>query len=869
MSEKISLFKLNKQAWLVVFLIVAYVCAAIFCLFKVNRFTQEIYDFPYTVSSQARIMQSRLYDFRNVIPVFFASKEISPKEVDKTLQMQEELQLASLEIIRKHYRGDLKEFSQLKETLAEIRDKRKELIEMTRDNPSVENIFLLYPKVVEPSFNKLDELLSTVAANADKRGEAIHQESRETIFIILCFSILFGAGLIWYVLKVAKTTFQTNQRITQRDRLLRLLCANVNNVYLIYSTEGEPRFVSSNTMQFLGIPEEAFRKDKNLLFNTLKPEDALWLRKCLEDNTAHEFPPRMIRIDGNSRSFKLHIYPMNDKNSHWFVVSLADETEQIEYQKNLRDALQSAQNASQSKTQFLSHMSHEIRTPMNAIIGMTTIALAKINDKARVEDCLKKTIQASKHLMGLINDILDMSKIESNKLILAQEAFNLRDLIHNLTTLIEPQVRAKGIIFEPILDGVKQEGLIGDPLRLNQILLNILSNAIKFTPQGGKVTLTITEKVTSPHRVHLNFEISDTGIGMAEDFLQRVFHPFEQASPEVTQKYGGSGLGLAITYNLVSLMGGTISVKSKLGEGTTFSVNISLGLTQKESLIGKELQELKTLVVDDDKDACEHACLLLSQLGQSTDFALSGKEGIEKIKNSLEQNDPYDVCFLDWKMPEMDGEETAKAIRKIVGPETLIIIISAFDWTPIEARARLAGVNGFIAKPFFTSSLYDCLISARPNKKKNSQNAVPELFVDQTNQKSRILLVEDNVFNAEVAQEFLEMAGYEVELAVNGAKAIDAFRSHKSGYYDLIFMDIQMPVMDGLTATRKIRELDRDDAKKIPIIAMTANAFTDDVSKSLEAGMNDHISKPLDIKVLHRILGTYLGQMDKNLRLTH
>jgi len=867
MSEKISLLKLNKQAWLVVFLIVVYVCGAIFCLIRVNRYTQEIYDFPFTVSTQARIMKSRLYDFRNVLPGSISSQEVSMDEIERTLQIQENLQLTSLAIIEKHYCGELKELAQIRELLTEMRNKRRELIEMTWNDP-VEKIFLLYPKVVGPTFKKLESLLSMVAETADKHGEEIHQESRRTIFIILSVSLLGGIALIWYILAVAKTTFQTNRRISQRDRLLRLLCATVNNVYFIYSSEGEPRFVSSNTEQFLGIPDHAFKEDKDLLINTLKPEDAKWLRTCLEDKTAHEFAPRLITIEGNKRYFKLHVYPMSDNDSHWFVVSLADETDQVEYQKNLGDALQSAQNASQSKTQFLSHMSHEIRTPMNAIIGMTTIALAKINDKVRVEDCLKKTIQASKHLMGLINDILDMSKIESNKLILAQEAFNIRDLVHNLTTLIEPQARAKGIIFEPILENIKQEGLIGDPLRMNQILLNILSNAIKFTPNGGKVTLKITEKVTSPHRVHMNFEISDTGIGMKEDFLQRVFHPFEQASAEVTQKYGGSGLGLAITYNLVSLMGGTISVKSKLGVGTTFNVNISLGLTEKESLIGKELQELKTLVVDDDKDACEHACLLLSQLGQNTDFALSGREGIDKIENSLKQNDPYDVCFLDWKMPEMDGEETAREIRKIVGPETLIIIISAFDWSPIETRAREAGVNGFIAKPFFTSSLYDCLISAQPNIKKNSHKAVPELFVDQTDKKSRILLVEDNVFNAEVAQEFLEMAGYEVELAVNGAKAIDAFRSHKCGYYDLIFMDIQMPVMDGLTATRKIRELDRDDAKKIPIIAMTANAFTDDVSKSLEAGMNDHISKPLDLKVLHQILGTYLGKMDKNLNLT-
>lgn len=347
---------------------------------------------------------------------------------------------------------------------------------------------------------------------------------------------------------------------------------------------------------------------------------------------------------------------------------------------------------------------------------------------------------------------------------------------------------------------------------------------------------------------------------MKKDFLSRVFLPFEQETAEIAQHFGGTGLGLAITHNLVNLMGGNIDVQSEEGKGSTFTIDLPFGISKDSAKHSESLLELRALVIDDDKDTCEHACVLLDQLGQKTEYALSGKKGIEKIKQAMQDNDPFDICFLDWKMPEMDGEATAREIRKIVGPETLIIIISAYDWSPIEGRAKEIGINGFIAKPFFSSSFYNWL--SDPSIKEN-KGRDKDIVVQENTKKKRVLLAEDNEFNAEVAQDFLGMAGYTAEVVGDGAQAVKAFETHEPGYYSMIFMDIQMPVMNGLEAAQMIRALLREDAHTIPIVAMTANAFSEDVSKSLNAGMNDHISKPIDLKKLHAVLGKYGDRNEK------
>ena len=842
------------------FLVAVYTITSIVFLLQVNQYTQDIYDFPYLVSSQARIMKSRLYDFRSLTPVLFSSKDLNSAQLESALKTQEALQQQSITIIEDRYRGSPEELQELKDALKNIGQRRRELVELTREDPTVENVIKRYNQIVEPAFIHFDDILDRIASNADQRGSDINDKSDRNIYGFVIGTIIMGILLLWFIYTGSKDLNRAYVKGLKRDKLLKLLYANVDDVFIIFNEKKEPEYVSDNSLRILGFDPDAITNNKEELLNRFYDEDRNWLRNILNDRTIIKTATRNIELKGSSQTFQLSVYPVRQGLIDWTVVSLFDETEQIAYQRNLADALTTAKNASQAKSDFLSHMSHEIRTPMNAIIGMTTIALSRIGDKQKVEDCLKKTLLASRHLLGLINDILDMSKIESNKLALSYEKFDLQETVHSIYNLIEPQAKEKGVSFEIITNDVNQECLVGDQLRVNQVFINVIANAVKFTPRGGKVTMKLSEKQTSPEHIHLRCVISDNGIGMKKDFLSRVFLPFEQETAEIAQHFGGTGLGLAITHNLVNLMGGSIDVQSEEGKGSTFTIDLPFGISKDSAKHSESLLELRALVIDDDKDTCEHACVLLDQLGQKTEYALSGKEGIEKIKQAMQDNDPFDICFLDWKMPEMDGEATAREIRKIVGPETLIIIISAYDWSPIEGRAKEIGINGFIAKPFFSSSFYNWL--SDPSIKENKSRD-KDIVVQENTKKKRVLLAEDNEFNAEVAQDFLDMAGYTAEVVGDGAQAVKAFETHEPGYYSMIFMDIQMPVMNGLEAAQMIRSLLREDAHTIPIVAMTANAFSEDVSKSLNAGMNDHISKPIDLKKLHAVLGKYGGRNEK------
>lgn len=417
---------------------------------------------------------------------------------------------------------------------------------------------------------------------------------------------------------------------------------------------------------------------------------------------------------------------------------------------------------------------------------------------------------------------------------------------------------------------VDAEELLGDALRLNQILINILSNALKFTPAGGSIRLEVHQISQTNNNVRFRFIIRDTGIGMSQEFIKRLYTPFEQAA-STTSKYGGTGLGMAITKNLVSLLGGAIFVKSEEGKGTEFTVELPFGLNEQQMEKSKgALDPLKVLVVDDDHDTCEHAALLLDKMGLRTKWTLSGAEAVKLVQESHASGDDYDVCFIDWKMPDMDGMETVRRIRGDVGPETLIVIISAYDWSSIEDEARAIGANGFIAKPFFASNLYNTLTSltrkATNAKRKTEDSASEEKKPENAAHQQynftgkRMLLAEDNEFNREIAQEFLEMTGATVECAEDGSEAVNLFANSKSGYYDIILMDVQMPVMDGYEATRTIRASAHPDAASIPILAMAANAFSEDVAAAVAAGMNGHIAKPIDVAALYRLLDSHLNK---------
>ena len=526
-------------------------------------------------------------------------------------------------------------------------------------------------------------------------------------------------------------------------------------------------------------------------------------------------------------------------------------------QKILQDALLVAQKANDAKRDFLSRMSHEIRTPMNAIIGMSAVAFNYLDDKKRTADCLSKITFSSKHLLMLLNDVLDMSKIENGKLNIRQELFDLKNLVTSLADINYGLATAKGLAFEIVISGFKDELLLGDSMRVNQILLNLLSNAIKFTPKGGSVRLEIRMLRSASDKIWLRFIVKDSGIGMKKEVLEHLYEPFEQADNGIARKYGGTGLGMAITKNLVAIMDGTIEVESQEGAGTTFMVDLPFGVSKVDKKTAAEMEEMRVLVVDDDNDTCEHAAVLLKGMGVNVDWALNGFEAIEKVRSACEDDGRcYDVCFIDWCMPELDGIETARRMRSYVGPDVLIIIISAYDWSGIEEQAKAAGVNAFIAKPFFASNLYNMLLTV---------SRKPELGFSAVGNKEtydfggkKVLLVEDNELNMEIASELLKFVNLQVEHAENGKVAVNIFRNSKEKEYALIFMDIQMPLMNGYDAARCIRSSEHPAAGTIPIIAMTANAFNDDVQAAFDAGMNGHLAKPIDVEVLYKTIARYI-----------
>ncbi len=525
----------------------------------------------------------------------------------------------------------------------------------------------------------------------------------------------------------------------------------------------------------------------------------------------------------------------------------------------LADALNAANAANNAKTSFLSNMSHDIRTPMNGIVGMTAIAAAHIDDKARVEDCLTKITSSSKHLLGLINEVLDMSKIESGKIDLNEEPCNLCELMDDLLTLNKPQANAKNQdITVHVLD-VFHEDVIGDGLRLQQVFTNLVSNAIKYTPNGGKIEITLLEKPSSSSKLAwYEFIVEDNGIGMSESYLPHVFDAFTRADESTANETQGTGLGMPIARNIARMMDGDIAVESTLGKGSKFTASLFLKLPEEEIVSHADFINLHVLVVDDDQIACESTSLLLNDLGMKSEWVLSGREALARIEERHQEDDDYFAVLLDWKMPEMDGLETTREIRKRFGRDIPIIIISAYDWHSIEQEALEAGADGFVGKPLFKSRLSQLFNGLMGHEAAKLEAGLNEITAQSDFSGKRVLLTEDNELNAEIAMEILSMIGMTVEWARDGQEAVDMMKNSVPGYYACIFMDVQMPVMNGIDATKAIRNLPNADAKTIPIFAMTANVFADDVMTAMNAGMNEHIAKPLNLDALMQVLNKYL-----------
>lgn len=538
---------------------------------------------------------------------------------------------------------------------------------------------------------------------------------------------------------------------------------------------------------------------------------------------------------------------------------LIRDTNQKLEEKNsqLSIAIVQADQANRAKSDFLARMSHEIRTPMNAIIGEATLAEKNIDKKSRVEECLTKVMVSSRHLLNLINDILDMSAIESNKIKIAKVQFDIKDVVSTITTLYYSQCRAKGVNFEAKLDNMTVEILVGDQLRIQQIILNLLSNALKFTEPDGSITFSMREEQTETDEIRLYIGVEDTGCGMSEEYMKRIFKPFEQESALTAKEHGGSGLGLSITKNLIELMGGTITVESKTGIGTKFHLVLPLKEAQEQNHIdGNVTSDMRAIIIDDDEDALEYASSIMNHIGISHDVAMSGEEAIKIITKARNDKRMYDICLVDWKMKGMTGLDLTKRIRQACGEEPIVVVASAYDLNEIDEDADAAGVDSCIEKPLFQSSVFNILMSLSQGKLINHTARTEDYDFSG----KRVLLVDDTEINREIAEELLSMVGFTVDTAENGREGLEKFEKSEPGTYDAILMDVQMPVMNGYEATKAIRACKHPEAKSITVIAMTANAFAEDIAASLKAGMNDHISKPIDTELMYELLNRYVNE---------
>ena len=588
----------------------------------------------------------------------------------------------------------------------------------------------------------------------------------------------------------------------------------------------------------------------------------------IKDNRGHDYSFTYgKKLDGDIFYLQARVAYVDTSDGGWVaVVGTRNIDDLIKKEKKqeaaLREAYYAAESASKAKTDFLSSMSHDIRTPMNGIIGMTAIAASHLDDKERVKDSLEKITKASRHLLSLINEVLDMNKIESGKVQLAEDEFNLSDLIENLINMTSSQITEHNHTLNVNVSGVQHENVIGDSLRIQKIFTNLMGNAVKFTPDGGRIRLTISERPSRQEKVGCyEFVFEDNGIGMSEEFIDHIFEPFTRAEDGSERRTQGTGLGMTISRNIARMMGGDIKVESTLGVGSIFTVTIYLKLQDKNENLEKRFVDLDVLVADDDELSLESSLDILSSMGMKVEGVNNGKDAVEKVVSRHSEGLDFFAAILDWKMPGMDGIEATRKIRQKVGNDVPIIIISAYDWSEIEEDAKRAGANAFIGKPLFKSRLektFSSILGKEEEKPVDKYISLSDLEALKL-QGKRALVVEDNDLNMEIACEILKTTGMSIETAIDGIEAVDLITSSPDGYYDIVFMDIQMPKMNGYDATRAIRAQNRPYLKQVPIIAMTANAFAEDVQAARTVGMNWHISKPLELHALKSVLERFIG----------
>ncbi len=683
-------------------------------------------------------------------------------------------------------------------------------------------------------------------------------KSSETVAIILTGILLVAILFIYTERQSRKKILEKESDVQYREELFDILVNNTNEVFLVFSTKDYAvEYVSNNIERVLGITQEEVKQNIMILDEPAigDGEDVsrTAIRKLKAGGSVSREVERVHKKNGERRWFMETVYRTSVHHRERFVAVFSDRTSEWQSEKTLEDALEVARTANASKSVFLSNMSHDIRTPMNAIVGFSTLLQRDAHKPDKVQEYTHKIMASSQHLLGLINDVLDMSKIESGKTTLNLSEISLAEIVDELGTMMHPQAKAKKQEFRINVYDIRNEEILGDQLRINQILINILSNAVKYTPEGGSVEMNVRQ--LGQHKKHyarFRFEIKDNGIGMSPEYLQTIFQPFSRESSHKTKGIQGTGLGMAITKNLVDLMGGRLKVKSELDKGTTFELELELRIREQDSEpdFWQKHGLNRVLVADDDEAICNGVVKAMESTGMDVQYALGGLPAVEAAQEAQKEGAGFDLVLLDWKMPDISGIETARRIREIVPSHVPIMILTAYDTGEIEEEGTARGVNGFLQKPFFTSNLRIAL----ENMWGEEGNEPGEGEEDNILAGKHVLAVEDIELNAEILQEMLKMTEATCEWAGNGKEALEKFQQSEPGHFDLILMDVQMPVMDGYEATRAIRNCPHPEAKTVPIIAMTANAFSEDVKDALDAGMNQHVSKPIDMERLKAVL---------------
>ena len=717
------------------------------------------------------------------------------------------------------------------------------------------NYYLVYEKA------DIQDWMFLGLVQADIVNASMNRLQRSTIIFVSAIVFCIAALFISLIIQKNRTNLRRKDtEILYRDELFQKLSMNVDDVFLMLDAKTyQADYVSPNVEKLLGITVEQIHKDICILGKLYSEKQEDPEKNYLEEiqvQEQREWDFEYVHLKTGEKRWFHNIAMGSEVNGKKkYILVMSDRTSDRKMNQALSEAVRAAETANKAKSTFLSNMSHDIRTPMNAIIGFTTLAVSNIDDKKRVRDYLGKILSSSNHLLSLINDILDMSRIESGKIHLEETEVSLSDVLHDLKTIISGQIHAKQLeLYMDAMD-VTNEDVYCDKTRLNQVLLNLLSNAVKFTPAGGTVSVRIRQYPGTVKGSELyEIRVKDNGIGMSQEFVQKIFSPFERERTSTVSRIQGTGLGMAITKNIVNMMGGTIEVLTEQGKGTEFIVRLPFRIQSKHQRIEKiaELEGLKALVVDDDFNTCDSVTKMLVKVGMRSEWTLSGKEAVLRARQSMEMGDAFHAYIIDWRLPDMNGIEVTRQIRSL-GDDTPIIILTAYDWSDIEVEARAAGVTAFCAKPMFMSDIRDTLMTAIGQKQAEAETAI--LPTAGSDFRGRyILLVEDNELNSEIAAEILNEYGFLVDTAENGAEAVEKVKNSKPGNYDLVLMDVQMPVMNGYEATKQIRALDNPALAGVTILSMTANAFDEDKKKALECGMDGFLSKPIVIEELISIL---------------